>query len=82
MQLSNSIKKGSIMFVGTKFDWLIISNPEFYLLQARRIISYSTHRRMWHKQGMRASVYNLISCPVPVLQIIMNLLDFKIHAVI
>ena len=30
MQLANSIKRGSRMSVGTKFDWLIVSNPEFF----------------------------------------------------
>ena len=30
LQLANSLKKVSRMFVGTKFNWLIISNPEFF----------------------------------------------------
>ena len=30
LQLANSIKKDSRMFVGSKFDWLILSNPEFF----------------------------------------------------
>jgi hypothetical protein len=30
LQLANSLKKVSRMFVGTKFDWLISSNPEFF----------------------------------------------------
>ena len=30
LQLAKSIKKGSRMFVGAKFNWLIISNPEFF----------------------------------------------------
>ena len=30
MQLANSIKKVSRMFVGTKFDWLIISNLGYF----------------------------------------------------
>ena len=34
LQLQNSVKKGSRMFVGAKFDWLIISNPEFFSSQS------------------------------------------------
>ena len=30
LQLANSIKKDSRMFVGSKFDWLISSNPQFF----------------------------------------------------
>ena len=30
LQLANSIKKGSRIFVGAKIYWLIISNPEFF----------------------------------------------------
>ena len=30
LQLANSLKKVSRMFVGAKFDWLISSNPEFF----------------------------------------------------
>ena len=30
LQLAKSIKKGSRMFVGAKFNWLIISDPEFF----------------------------------------------------
>ena len=30
LQLANSIKKDSRMFVGSKFNWLISSNPEFF----------------------------------------------------
>ena len=32
LQLAKSIKKGSRMFVGAKFNWLIISNPEFEIV--------------------------------------------------
>ena len=34
LQLAKSIKKGSRMFVGAKWNWLIISNPEFFSFES------------------------------------------------